>query len=169
MFEIVFVVLIILAILIVLKGRRQFSTPKTTSSNERTYRNFEAAPSIFASRAEMSFFHTLRKRLPVDFILLTKVRLEDIIQVKKSIQNPERKWKLRARVKSRHVDFIVIDPAGTCVIGIELDGPSHDDPDNFNADSLKNGVFKAAGIPLLRVSVSDEFGAKADEVVSLIS
>lgn len=165
MFETLFVLLIIAAAGIFFYGRTQFRTPKTAPSDHRTYRHFEAAPSIFVNRAEMTFFHTLDRVIPDGFSLLSKVRLEDVVKVKNNVRNPEHHWKLRARVKSRHVDFLIIDNAGKPVLAIELDGSAHRDPDSFNADSLKNGLFKAAGIPLERVPADVDFTKISAEII----
>lgn len=164
MFEVVFIVLVIAGLGLWAFGRPKFSPPKTAKSDQRTYRQFEAAGSLFVNRAEMGFYHALRRELPPDYSLMSKVRLEDIICVKAGIKNAEARWKLRARVKSRHVDFLVIDEVGTPVVAIEVDGPSHQSPESFEADTLKNGLFKAAGIPLRRVLSSEDYLARSKAI-----
>lgn len=145
-------------------ARPKFEPPKTAPSDQRTYKQFEAAPSVFVNRAELGFFHALRQAVPSGFYVLAKVRLEDIIGVRSSLKDPEARWKLRARVKSRHVDFVIIDEAGAAVLAIELDGPVHESEDSFNADTLKNGLFKTTGIALLRVAAGEDYVAKAKDI-----
>ncbi len=88
---------------------------------------------------------------------MSKVRLEDIIEVKPQIQNQKVRWHLRNRVKSRHVDFLIINKNGHPVFAIELDGASHSDSKATNADDLKNGLFRAVNIPLWRVKTGENF------------
>jgi hypothetical protein len=164
MFEGIFVVLIILAVLAIYFGRYKFTPPKTKPSDYRTYQHFEAVKSLFVNRSEMIFFHSLQNAIPDGLYVLSKVRLEDIIGVKSSITNTEARWKLRARVKSRHIDFLIIDKTGTPLMGIELDGDSHT-ADSFNADTLKNGLFKSTNLPLARVDARGDFKAAIDEIL----
>ncbi len=164
MLEIIFIVLVIAGLGLWAFGRPKFTPPKTAKSDQRTYRQFEAAGSLFVNRAEMGFYHALRRELPEDFCLMSKVRLEDIICVKAGVKDAEARWKLRARVKSRHVDFLIIDDIGTPIVAIEVDGPSHQSAESFEADTLKNGLFKAAGIPLRRVLSSEDYHARAKAI-----
>ena len=104
--------------------RGDFSPPETAPSDARTYGAFEVVPSLFVNRSELAFFHALDRALPKGFYLHSKTRLEDIIRVKPYITG-EGRWKLRGRVKSRHVDFLITDGNGVPHIAIELDGSSH--------------------------------------------
>ena len=168
MFETIFILLVIIGLGLWFFARPKFKTPQTVASDQRTYRQFEAARSVFVNTSEMAFYHTLRRDLPLEFHALTKVRLEDIIGVKTSIKDQEARWKLRARVKSRHVDFLVIDKIGAPLVAIELDGAVHKSPENFNADTLKNGLFKAAGIPLVRVETGDDYARRVQDVLQIL-
>lgn len=169
MFETIFILLVIAALGLWFFARPKFTAPETTPSDQRTYAQFEAAGSLFVNPSEMTFFHALRRELPQDYYALSKVRLEDIIGVKTTIKDAEARWKLRARVKSRHVDFVVIDKIGTPLAGIELDGGVHQTQDTFHADTLKNGLFKAAQIPLIRVKTGDDFNKKTKEIVAFLN
>ncbi len=99
---------------------------------------------------------------------MSKVRLEDIIRVKPGIRNKEIYWKLRQRVNSRHVDFLIINKQGRPVMAVELDGPGHHRPESKNADDLKNGLFKQAGIPLSRVIVGENFSLAAKKISEFV-
>lgn len=164
MLEILVIIFLVAGLGLWFFKRPKFETPQTAPSDQRTYKQFEAAQSVFVNRAELNFFHALRKAMPDGFFVLSKVRLEDVIGVKDSVRDAEARWKLRARVKSRHVDFVVIDDTGAVALGIELDGSVHEGQDSFNADTLKNGLFKSAGVPLLRVATNDDYIARAKDV-----
>lgn len=169
MFEVIFILLVIAALALWFFARPKFETPQTQPSDQRTYKQYAAARSVFVNTSEMAFYHALRRDMPKDAFVLSKVRLEDIIGVKPSIKNPEARWKLRARVKSRHVDFLVIDKIGTPLAAIELDGSVHSTPETFHADTLKNGLFSTVGIPLIRVETGRDYSEKLREISAIVS
>lgn len=144
-----------------------FEPPKTTPSDSRTYGAFERAPSLFVNKSELAFFHALRRVMPKGYSLHSKTRLEDIVRVKPFIKG-EGRWKLRARVKSRHVDFLIIDDQGVPQIAIELDGASHNS-ETDNADNLKDGIFEAIGLRLMRVRTGENFAHAAQEIIKSLN
>lgn len=161
-------VLIIFAFVFILalrKGRRKdsFEPPKTAPSDARTYGAYERAPSLFVNRSELAFFHALRRALPETYYLHSKTRLEDIARVKPFITG-EGRWKLRSRIKSRHVDFLITDGEGVPHIAIELDGKSHNQ-DAENADRLKDGIFESIGLSLVRVQTGENFAEAAQDII----
>ena len=140
-----------------------FTPPETAPSDARTYGAYERVPSLFENPSELGFFNAMRRALPEGFYIHSKTRLEDIVRVKGFIKG-EGRWKLRARVKSRHVDFLITDAEGVPHIAIELDGKSHNQKAQ-NADSLKDGIFEATGLLLVRVKTDDNFAANAQALV----
>lgn len=157
----------VLAVLCVLSFREKgFTPPKTTPSDARTYTAFECAESLFVNRSELAFFHALRRVMPSDYHLHSKVRLEDIVRVKKGVKGQAR-WHLRGRVKSRHVDYLITDGEGVPKAAIELDGSSHNQQ-AYHADTLKDGIFEAVGLPLIRVRAGADFAKAASRILSQI-
>lgn len=165
MIETVLIILVFCgAVLWALRGkRRDFIPPKTAPSDARTYSAFERAPSLFVNKSELAFFHALHRALPKGYYLHSKTRLEDIVRVKPMIKG-EGRWKLRARVKSRHVDFLITDAQGVPQAAIELDGSSHNAAAQ-NADDLKDGIFEACGLRLVRVRTGENFADAAQEIM----
>lgn len=147
---------------------RNWKPPKTKPPVEAEFQYFEAVDSLFASRAEQTFYQILARALPPSYTLLTKVRLEDVIRVKKTIKDNQLRWRLRGRVKSRHIDFVIMDRHGIPRIAIELDGPHHRQNSAKNADDLKDGLFKAANIAFFRVRTGENFNNRANELVELL-
>ena len=145
---------------------KDFVPPKTAPSDARTYAAFEMAESLFVNRSETAFFQILHRHLPAGYHLHSKTRLEDIIRVKRSIKG-QAHWHLRGRVKSRHVDYLITDRNGIPKAAIELDGSSHNKA-ALAADELKDGLFKAAGLPLLRVQTSSDFHRAAERVIAAL-
>ena len=157
----------VFALLCILSFRdKGFTPPKTQSSDARTYAAFEPAESLFVNRSERAFFQSLRRALPGEYHLHGKVRLEDIVRVKKVIKG-QAHWQLRGRVKSRHVDYLITDIDGVPLAAIELDGSSHN-KDALNADRLKDGIFEAVGLPLIRVRTGVDFAKAARRIISQI-
>ena len=159
----------IILVVLWLKRPSRHEGYETKPATDATFRSFERRPSLFVNKSEFAFFHVLQRYMPDGHYLMSKVRLEDIIGVKRAIKNPDIRWKLRNRVKSRHVDFLVIDKSGQAVLAIELDGPSHDTNETNNADHLKDGLFKACGIPLERVRTGESFAAFAQKVLTKLT
>ena len=58
------------------------------------------------SSAELNFYHVLKSIIPEDREITCKCRLEDIAAVENC---PEREA-FRARIKSRHMDFVIYNP-----------------------------------------------------------
>ena len=164
MLETALIILIISSIIALAFRRAAFSPPKTAPSDERTYAAFERVESLFVNPSERAFFHAVHRALPRGYHLHSKVRLEDIIRVKPHTKG-EARWRLRGRVKSRHVDYLITDGRGTPRLVIELDGSSHEKRTE-NADKLKDGVFKHAGLTLITVKTGEDFTAAANRVTA---
>lgn len=82
-----------------------------------------------------------------------KVRLEDIIRV----TDKQNETKYRGYIKSRHVDFVLLNPYSETIAAVELDDPSHNTQKAAKVDTFKNNLFKTVGIPLIRIYVTDNY------------
>ena len=100
--------------------------------------------------AEYSFYKVLHQVLPADRIVLVKVRLADVFDVKDGLERGP-KQAARNRIDRKHLDFIVCDRA-TCVplLAIELDDASHGRADRQTRDLFVDGLCRASGLPLVR-------------------
>jgi very-short-patch-repair endonuclease len=146
----------ILLLAFFLRGDSSFRPPDVSPISKADLKAFEAAPSLFVNGAEMALFRCLAEALPAQLHLHSKVRVEDIIRVKRGIPQAAR-WAARGRVKSRHVDFLITTMRGDIVMAIELDGASHDPKAPSEADKVKTALFQAAKIPLRRIRVGEDF------------
>lgn len=107
-----------------------------------------AAKKHFFSRAEREFYETLKRALPAKYTAFANVRLQDIFYI--SAKGEERRG-VYARFQDKHVDFLVVTQKEyRPVLGIELDGASHDRSEQKYRDAVKEVVFTSAGLPLLR-------------------
>ncbi|MNJ73964.1 hypothetical protein D3C77_708370 [compost metagenome] len=58
----------------------------------------------------------------------------------------------RAFMTRASCDFVIYFKVGKMPVGvIEVDGGSHDRPDQAARDALKNGILAKSGIPILRL------------------
>ena len=108
-------------------------------------------------------FNRLRDHLPPAYHIHSKVRLEDIIRVKRGLPEKTR-WAARGRVKSRHVDYLITNRAGHIILAIELDGRSHDARNPSESDKVKTALFKSANVPLRRILVGEDFESIAEKI-----
>lgn len=151
--------LIPLAILVAayfMRGDGVFTAPEVSPIAASDLRAFEAAPSLWVNTPEAAMFTALCRHMPPGCHVHGKVRLEDIIRVKRSLPGKAR-WAARGRVKSRHVDYVITNRSGRPVLAIELDGRAHNARNPSESDKVKTALFKAAGIPLRRILVGENF------------
>ncbi|WP_371396220.1 DUF2726 domain-containing protein [Fretibacter rubidus] len=162
------IIAVLIGVIAVAVLRKPFTPPPSTHADPKLFKFYEAAPSVFVNAPERIFFQMCSKALPKGYVLLAKPRLEDIIRVKRDLPNPKLRWQLRARVKSRHIDFAIMRWDGTPVMGIELDGPSHDNSAANAGDALKDGIFRAAGLPLRRIQTGEDFANHIAEITHFL-
>ena len=94
-----------------------------------------------------------RKLLPVankaGLTVCMKVRLADLIEPKPKDENPM--WmECFNKIKSKHIDFVLINKNAEPVFLIELDDKTHSRPDRIERDDFVNAVLKNTGYVLLR-------------------
>lgn len=125
----------------------------------------------FFNQSEKMLYEILNRLGDEKYEVLSKVRLEDFIGVKKSnsgdtkdIKN--KKYGARSRIKSRHVDFLLLDKTTfQPVMVIELDGSSHNSSKAKEADAFKNHLFQHVNLPLHRIHVGENFEERVKELV----
>ncbi|WP_309387068.1 DUF2726 domain-containing protein [Cerasicoccus frondis] len=166
--EIVVIILIVLAFGllfgIVALGKRLENAAKESASIEESTsgipENSIESRGTLLTEAEQVFYATLLQTVNGAYVVMAKVRLEDIAQVKKGI---DRKiaFGLRNRIKSRHIDFVLCDQ-GTLALRacIELDDSSHAKADRQKRDEMVDAVLKQAGVYLVRVPWSPAYDTK---------
>jgi hypothetical protein len=106
----------------------------------------------FVSPAELSFYRVLRDALGARYVIAPKVSLGDLFYA----PHPDRgrALGLMNRIDRKHVDLLLCDPDTLAPLaGIELDDASHRRPRRAERDRLVEGVFREAGLPLLRLRV----------------
>ena len=110
----------------------------------------------FLSNAEISFYKVLRTVVGDQVLICPKVNLGDIFF---AVTGDHRKNRALAnRIDRKHVDFLLCDPKTVHpMLGIELDDKSHGRQERQMRDELVDGVFAAAGLPLVRIPVKSGY------------
>ena len=114
------------------------------------------------TKAEYYFWRKLKVKCDEnDVLICPKVRMEDLVNVK--CEDKKIKQRYRGYIKSRHIDFILCDKDLNIIAGIELDDNTHKNENVKRVDNLKNDVFAAIDVPLIRIKASG--GKKYDELL----
>ncbi|MDN3525317.1 DUF2726 domain-containing protein [Halomonas sabkhae] len=106
------------------------------------------------SPAEQHFARALQRAVGDQYALAFKVRLADVMTVKRRRRHPrdQRWWRWFRQISSKHIDVVVCDPAGGRMhLALELDDRSHQRRDRRRRDAFVDRAFAAAGLPLLRI------------------
>ena len=96
----------------------------------------------FWQPSELAMFRRLSEALP-EHIILSEVGYQAFLSAGQDRS-------LEARIKTRRVDFLILEQDGGIVAAIELDGGSHDNDEAAAKDHFKNQLFAAAGVRLVR-------------------
>lgn len=155
---------IIIAVLVVIVILELKSKPKEEKEVEQEIKeidvnNGEATPTeeypyirtLLLTKNEWGFYKKLK---PItdkyNLHILSKVRLADLVSVKK-VKDNSTYFKAFAKIKSKHVDFVLADPSNLRVFGIiELDDSSHNEVDRQQRDLFLEKVCEVVKLPLIR-------------------
>lgn len=81
--------------------------------------------------------------------ILAKVRLADLVSVRSGLSSSA-KNKAFSKIKAKHVDFVLANPANLAVLcAIELDDSSHDGIDRQQRDFFLDKVCETVKLPLI--------------------
>ena len=107
------------------------------------------------SPAEKRFYRVLLEVSAPRAIVITKVRIADLISVR---ARRRLYWKAFHKIAQKHVDFVVLDPQSLePLCAIELDDSSHDRADRRRRDRFVDGALAGAGLPLHRFPVRRQY------------
>lgn len=108
--------------------------------------------------AELNFFQTLRRVVGDRAVICAKVGLGDVFNIRPEARDQYRSY--RNKIDRKHVDFLLCDSTTLSpLVGIELDDRSHQREDRTARDEFVDGVFGAAGLPLVHISVRRTYTA----------
>ena len=115
---------------------------------------------VLCSPAERSFLGALDQIVGKKYRIFAKVRLADIIDVKKGISASVRQSAFN-RIAGKHVDFIVCHANDLSIVGaIELDDKTHRGRGRQERDQFLDKALEIAGVPLLRIKARSTYSIK---------
>ncbi len=110
---------------------------------------------VMLGPAEINFFRTLQSAVREDWVILSMVRLTDVIKVRPKTRQHQI-W--QSRIYGKHLDFVICDWETLEVkLAIELEDFSQRRADRRARDRFVNIALTAAGLPLLRVKVEEKY------------
>lgn len=105
--------------------------------------------SSILTKSEGLLYRSLMRAVDGRYQVMSKVRLWDFIWLD---NYPAERRHILSNLSCRHVDFLLCEPDTLRPrLVIELDDYSHKKPEARAADQFKNELFRAAGLPLLRL------------------
>jgi len=104
----------------------------------------------FFTISEKAFFNLLKSIIGNNYLLLSKVRIADLIYFPGNETSDF--YHYFNKIKAKHVDFLICDnELMQPLFIIELDDVSHLREDRQERDKFVDQAFKSAGIPILHI------------------
>lgn len=122
---------------------------------------------FFFTRSEQMFLSMLEQQIDHSHLtVFPKVRLADFIETTATGDEWQGSWN---QIRSKHIDFLIYDTQKHVpVLAIELDGNSHNSQRMQKSDDLKNRLYPAVGLELVRVKVGTDFATEIAGIVSIV-
>jgi hypothetical protein len=112
--------------------------------------------------AEQKFYEALDVAIDGRFVILSKVRVADLLIVT-SASRPAR-YRVFRSIACKHVDFVLAEVENLHpVAAIELDDSSHQRADRRLRDQLLDDLFEKAAFPLLRFRTAAAYNRRLIE------
>jgi len=119
--------------------------------------------------SEQALYINLQKMLGDKYIVLSKVRLEDFIEVDSKGLTRNEWWGLRGKIKSRHVDFLICDQNTTRpILALELDGKSHQSASRMERDNFINELYSHVQLRIEHIRVGSDFKQEVERINSFL-
>ena len=107
------------------------------------------------SPAEKRFFRVLTAAVGRQAIVVTKVRIADLLTVR---ARKRHFWKAFHQIAQKHLDFVILDAATLePLCAVELDDRSHDRSDRQKRDRFVDRAMQNAGLPLHHFPVRHKY------------
>lgn len=130
-------------------AKKPDSQVKGTTSDRNTFKHFYSRESVL-SAAENKFMACLQAAIQDGVTVIPKIRVEDVIGVKRKGREYGDYQSDRGKIKSRHFDFVLVNRGYKPIAVIELDDASHNTAKAEAADAFKNALCQHANLPIYR-------------------
>jgi very-short-patch-repair endonuclease len=112
--------------------------------------------------AEQKFYEALDAAIDGRFVILSKVRVADLLIV--SSANGTARYRVFRSIACKHVDFVLAEAENLHPIAaIELDDSSHQRADRRLRDQLLDDLFEKAAFPVLRFRTAATYNPRLIE------
>ena len=111
------------------------------------YREAYQARPLLTKREHQEYLKLKQYADARGWLICPKVRLWDLIEPRKS--SGDRKT-LENKIRSKHVDFVLVDPDLNVIGVLELDDSTHDREDRKIRDSFVRDALEGAGITMIQ-------------------
>lgn len=147
------VIILMLVIKIIELSKKVEKNQDNTEVEEIENKSNEAYPfhsKLLLTPHEYKFYKQLKPIIDkYDLQILPKVRMADLIEVNKGLNNSERK-SAENRILQKHFDFVLTNPDLYVSCVIELDDNSHNNENAKKRDETKNKICETVKLPLIR-------------------
>lgn len=151
------IICIVLAVLLIVTNKQKINTKteKTEAPKEETTQqsNLPYVRKNLLTKNEWGFYKQLKPIADkLNLHTLAKVRLADLVEVQKGLNNSE--WQTAFnRINKKHIDFVLCNPDNLYpLLLIELDDSSHRQDKQKTRDTFVESLYEKTGYKLLRVS-----------------
>lgn len=174
----VFILVIIFVKLISLTSRKgNIGTKESSDDSQTTNETGTITPEpdyrkkiCVMNKSERQMYKILQSILDNKFIVLSKVRIEDFVDINQDNLPWGERQGLRGKIKSRHVDFLICEMETTKpLMAIEVDGKSHRSLKRQERDRFIHNLYEEIGLPLVKVAVGSNFTSEAMKIKNTIT
>ena len=170
------VLLVIVGVIVLIQSQKE---PELPSFNEGGMRALHTAGQehsnsallyvkknkIFSS-SERVFYHVLHSLVAHHYVILTRVKLSDVLDVEKETSKSDRQ-RSKKYLRTEYIDFVLCEPDDLSVrYAIVLDKRSHHKTKQVERQKALNHACKSADLKLVRVNVRDSYSES--EIISLL-
>jgi len=135
---------------------QQLLSTKANKIDERKFEveNYKSLPYVkkqfFFTKREYAFYNDLCPIISKhNLVLFSKVRLLDILTIPQYTKGYQTYFN---KIRSKHVDFVICSSKYiTPLLAIELDDPSHNEPDRIIRDYYIDSAMNSAKIPIMHI------------------
>lgn len=153
----IFVIAILLTgIAIIIAGFKNWIISKFEKNNETQIEKkkfeYKYKKKYLLTKNEWYFYKSLKPIADkLDLIVLSKIRLADLVDVDVNYNNKEEYLRYFNLIKAKHIDFALAIPSNMKIILlIELDDMSHVDSKRKYSDLFVNNICKKCGYKIIR-------------------
>lgn len=149
------ILVILLIVYVTLKNMRSSSNSSSSGIPNINFSNYYYKKKYIFSKNELNFYYQLNNIITkYNLMVFSKIRLADLIEIKRTRE----KTKYFNKIKSKHIDYVILKHNGEILLCIELDDITHFRDNRKNRDIFINKLFYDLALPLYRYNINNYYG-----------